>query len=232
MRIDTSSEKSSVREIMAPLLTDEKSTLKRIVDGSVGVLKIDDSSGDLVLVVPRSKITDKDYLGLLVLTRYLAFRAGLVAKDSVTLNELVKSSGIAESTVSSRLSDLRADRVIEDVSRGEYRLSYPNAERFLHDLSMGLEKPVVESTKTPEIGKGEYPKISEPSGVRDAILKVMSTSWGKHPRTWREIYEALKSNDYYYGEGNVSGSLTQLVKELKKLRRVKIDGKSGYVLDK
>ncbi len=231
MRVGDASEKSSLREIVAPLLTDEKAILKRIVDNSLSILRLDESTGDLVLVVPRSKITDKDYLALLLLARYLAFRAGLSATDSMTLAELIEKSGINESTASSRLSDLRADRVAEGVSRGEYRISYSNAERFVHDVNAGLQTG--DTTKASVTPTSEtYPKIDKPSGVRDAILKVLSTPWGKHPRTWREIYEALKSNEFYYGEGNVSGSLTQLVSELKKVRRVKLDGKTGYVLVK
>lgn len=233
MRQVSSSEKESIREIMAPLLTDERAILKRVVDKSLGIFRIDDSTGDLVLVIPRSKITDKEYLGLLLVTRYLAFRAGLAKQDSITLGELVEKSGINESTASSRLSDLRADRVAETVSRGEYRIFYSEAERFLQDVSVGLEKPQIgDASKDPLPPTENYPKIDKPSGVRDGILKVLSTPWGKRPRTWREIYDALKSNECYYGEGNVSGSLTQLVKELKKVRRVKIGDKTGYVLDK
>jgi hypothetical protein len=232
MRVVAETEKDSVRAIMAPLLTDEKAILKRMVEKSLGLFRIDNSTGDLVLVIPRTKITDKEYLGLLLVARFLAFKAGLAKQDSMTLSELVEKSGITESTASTRLSDLKADRVAESVSRGEYRVSYANAERFLQDVSLGLEKNERgDVEKESPTATENYPKIGKPSGVRDAILKVLSTPWGKRPRTWREIYDALKSNDYYYGEGNVSGSLTQLVKELKKVRRVKLDKKTGYVLD-
>ncbi len=232
MRLIATTEGESIRAIMAPLLTDEKAILKRMVEKSLNLFRIDDSTGDLVLVIPRSKITDKEYLGLLFVERFLAFKAGLAKQDSMTLGELVGKSGIAESTASTRISDLKADRVVETVSRGEYRISYSNAERFLQDVGVGLEKTQSgDTTKEPPPVTENYPKIGKPSGVRDAILKVLATPWGRHPRTWREIYDALKSNEYYYGEGNVSGSLTQLVKELKKVRRVKLDNMTGYVLD-
>jgi len=232
MRIVAATEIESIRAIMAPLLTDEKAILKRMVEKSLGLFRIDDSTGDLVLVIPRTKITDMEYLGLLLVARFLAFKAGLAKQDSMTLGELVGKSGINESTATTRLSDLKADRVAETVSRGEYRISYSNAERFLQDVSVGLEKTQAgDTTKEHPPVTENYPKIGKPSGVRDAILKVLATPWGRHPRTWREIYDALKSNEYYYGEGNVSGSLTQLVKELKKVRRVKLDNKTGYVLD-
>jgi len=232
MRGDTISEKDSIRAIMAPLLTDEKTILKRLVERSLDLFRIDDSTGDLVLVIPRTKITDKEYLGLLLVARFLAFKAGLAKQDSMTLSDLVDKSGINDSTASTRLSDLKADRVAETVARGEYRVSSPNAERFLQDVRVGLDKMDPGDAAKEILAPSEnFPKIGKASGVRDAILKVLATPWGRQPRTWREIYDALKSNQHYYGEGNVSGSLTQLVKELKKVRRVKMDNKTGYVLD-
>ncbi|SRR6266581_9085323 len=231
MRVSSGSEIDSIREIMSPLLTDERGILKRVVEKALNIFRIDDGTGEMVLVIPRSKIDDKDYLGLLLLTKYLAYRAGLAKEDTMVVRELVEKSGVNENTLSSRLSDLKADRVVETVSRGEYRISYPNAERLLEDIRAGLEKSPSAHTTNDLIEKESYPKIEKPSGVRDGILKVLSTPWGDRPRGWREIYEALKSNGHYYGEGNVSGSLTQLVKELKKIRRVKVDGKTGYILD-
>ena len=229
MRLAEAADRESVRQIVAPLLTDEKGILKRLVGQSIDIFRIDNTSGDLVLVVPRSRVTDRDYLGLLLLARYLAFRAGLAKRDSMTQSELAEKSGVNDSTVSSRLSDLKAARVAETVLRGEYRLTYGNAERFIQEVRVGLDKSPLGLTQNTE-PVGNYPKIEKPHGVRDGILKVLSTPWARQPRNWREIYEALKSNGYYFGEGNVSGSLTQLVKELKKVRRVKVDHKTGYVI--
>src|SRR6266487_6469011 len=76
MRLIATTEGESIRAIMAPLLTDEKAILKRMVEKSLNLFRIDDSTGDLVLVIPRSKITDKEYLGLLFVERFLAFKAG------------------------------------------------------------------------------------------------------------------------------------------------------------
>ncbi len=228
----TPSENESIREIMAPLLTNERETLRRLVEKSLNIFRIDSTTGDLVLGLPRSKVGDKGYLGLLLVAKYLAFRAGLSKQDTMIVSDLVEKSGISESTVSSRLSDLKADRVVETVSRGEYRIVSSAAERFLEDVRVGFDKPKVGNVTEIELEKEDYPKIDKPTGVRDAILKVLLTTWGARPRNWREIYEALKSNGYYYGEGNVSGSLTQLVKELKKVRRVKVDHKTGYVVNR
>src|SRR4029077_7425389 len=117
MRLTSLSEKEeSIRDIMGPLLTDEKAILKRLVERSLDILRIDQTTGDLVLVVPRSRVTDKDYLGLILVTRYLAFRAGLAKQDSMTIAEIAEKSGINDGTISSRLSDLKADRVAEAVS--------------------------------------------------------------------------------------------------------------------
>ncbi len=229
------SSQDGVREIISPLFTNENDILKRLVDKSLQLFRIEGSTGEMVLGIPRSKITDKDFIGLLLVTRYLACRAGLSKRDSMTLPEIAEASGITEGTISPRLSDLKADRIAEGIARGEYRISYANAERFLEDIIFQIQKPQtatarVESPSQSNSPEGAYPKIDRPKGVRDGIMKVLATSWGEKPRTWREINEALKSNGHYFGEGNVSGSLTQLFKELKKVRRVSIGNKNGYVL--
>lgn len=76
----------------------------------------------------------------------------------------------------------------------------------------------------------EFPTIQRPSGLNDAIIKLLSTSWGKtKPRTWDEIDEGLKHNALHYGRGSVTGALTYLVKN-NRLRRVKVNGTYGYLL--
>lgn len=76
----------------------------------------------------------------------------------------------------------------------------------------------------------EYPVIPRPEGLNDAIIKVLSTPWGRsNPRTWAEIDTVLKQNALHYGRGSITGALTYLVKS-SRLRRVKVDGTYGYLL--
>src|SRR6266849_5195103 len=174
-----------VREIISPLFTNENDILKRLVDKSLQLFRIESGTGEMVLGIPRSKLTDKDFIGLLLVTRYLSCRAGLSKRDSMTLPEIAEASGITEGTISPRLSDLKADRIAEGVARGEYRISYPNAERFLEDVILQVQKPQpatyrTESPRPSPSSSAEdaYPKIDQPTGVRDGILRILSTPWG------------------------------------------------------
>ncbi len=73
------------------------------------------------------------------------------------------------------------------------------------------------------------PTIPKPSGPSDAIIKLLSTEWGRKPRTWQEINEALVTNAIYYSKGSITGTLTNLTKK-NKLRRIRTEQGYGYVL--
>jgi len=73
------------------------------------------------------------------------------------------------------------------------------------------------------------PTIPKPAGPSDAIIKLLSTEWGKKPRIWQEINDALVTNAIYYSKGSITGTLTNLTKR-NKLRRIKTEKGYGYVL--
>ncbi len=74
------------------------------------------------------------------------------------------------------------------------------------------------------------PTIGKPKGLQDAIMKVVSTAWGKSkPRTWKEIDAVLKQNALHVSKGSSSGSLTLLM-QAGKLRRLKEGTTYGYTL--
>lgn len=75
-----------------------------------------------------------------------------------------------------------------------------------------------------------YPSIEKPKGTQDAIVKVVSTTWGKTiPRKPKEINEVLKVNGVHISEGSLTGALTLLV-QAGKLRRLKVEGSYAYTL--
>jgi hypothetical protein len=74
------------------------------------------------------------------------------------------------------------------------------------------------------------PSIEKPGGVQDAIIKVVSTTWGKSkPRTPKEIDMVLKNNAVHLSNGSLTGSLTLLVQS-GKLRRLKVGSTYAYTL--
>ena len=81
---------------------------------------------------------------------------------------------------------------------------------------------------TPEAPE-HAPDIDRATGLNDAIMKLLSTEWGKRPRKWSELDHALKQNALNYSRGSITGALAYLVKSAR-LRRLLIDGVYGYQL--
>ena len=73
------------------------------------------------------------------------------------------------------------------------------------------------------------PTIPTPSGPSDAIINLLSTEWGKKPRTWQEINDVLVTNAVYYSKGSITGTLTNLTKK-NKLRRIRTEKGYGYIV--
>lgn len=74
-----------------------------------------------------------------------------------------------------------------------------------------------------------YPSISKPNSCSDAITKLLSTEWGKTPRTMGELKDAMTFNAAYYPEGTFKSTFTRMTKD-GKLRRVKKGDVFAYVL--
>ncbi|HDM24235.1 hypothetical protein DRO02_05195 [archaeon] len=70
----------------------------------------------------------------------------------------------------------------------------------------------------------EIPHVTA-STCREAIIKLLSSEWGRRPRTLREIMKAMEVNAIYYPEKTVTGILTKMVKKGLLRRR---EGARGY----
>ena len=112
--------------------------------------------------------------------------------------------------------------------------------RIMETISRGFEAARVEQTPiSPARGEAEKagivkqrepaPTIPRPAGPSDAIINLLSTEWGRTPRIWQEINEALMTNAIYYSKGSITGTLTNLTKK-NKLRRIRTEKGYGYIL--
>ena len=73
-----------------------------------------------------------------------------------------------------------------------------------------------------------YPSISA-SSCSEAILQLLKSNWGRHPRSLTKLREALKANTIYFPSTTVSGVLAWLVRK-NKIKRWKTDKGYVYVL--
>jgi hypothetical protein len=74
----------------------------------------------------------------------------------------------------------------------------------------------------------DVPSISA-SSCSEAVLQLLSSGWGRQPRTLTELVEALKANAVYYPSTTLSGVLAWLVRK-NKIKRWKTDKGYVYVL--
>lgn len=71
-----------------------------------------------------------------------------------------------------------------------------------------------------EVASQEYPNIVQPANVPDAIEKLLSTDWGKNPRTLDELHSALAVNAIHVRKETLGSRLTRMTKK-NRLTRVK-----------
>ena len=72
----------------------------------------------------------------------------------------------------------------------------------------------------------QFPKIPRTNQCSEAVLSLLSTDWGKNPRTIGELRKAMEANTVFFPKTTLSGVLVWLTKK-GDLRRWK-DPKRGY----
>jgi hypothetical protein len=77
-------------------------------------------------------------------------------------------------------------------------------------------------------GKSEEPPtISGATTCREAIFKLMSSDWGRRPKTMREISDALKLSAVYYQDSRIATELARMTR-IGMLRRLKSEDGKGF----
>ena len=93
------------------------------------------------------------------------------------------------------------------------------------------QKKAVKQAKTPvvkeDVSPRDFPKIGRTTQCGEAVIALLSSDWGKTPRTIGEIREAMEANAIFFPKTTLSGVLVWLVKK-GQLRRWK-DKKRGYL---
>ena len=72
-----------------------------------------------------------------------------------------------------------------------------------------------------------FPRIQRTTQCGEAVVSLLTTEWGKNPRTIAELREAMEANAVFFPKTTLSGVLVWLVKK-GKIRRWK-DKKRGYL---
>ena len=122
-------------EILKELLIDEEGVLKELVNKAKKIFKIDKKSGRTVLLIPKTRLTDRESIILTLIGKYFANKLNLFDSNSMTIEDIAQELNMAKPSVSARIADLKRERVVEMLARGEYRINYTEIGRLLDETS-------------------------------------------------------------------------------------------------
>lgn len=106
----------------------EKEELEELLTGLDGWFQVSPENG-YVKINEKFALSDKTKLHLILTARYLVNKLqnklgqGNPVKDSMTIDELATNLRLSKKEVSRRISDLRISKRVEDVERGEIRVT-------------------------------------------------------------------------------------------------------------
>jgi len=123
----------SNKKILEKMLVDESSILPKIVEVSEKIFKLDKSTGDPVFLIPQSKLSQSDLMAIGLLSKYMANQLEIVDTASVTPAELGKRFKLKKMIAGARLNDLKTHGLAKLIKWGEYRVSLPEALRYLEE---------------------------------------------------------------------------------------------------
>lgn len=135
-----------------------------------------------------------------------------------------------------RVKVQKADRTIEiEASPEQIEASLSLVDQLLAKLPSEGMRDSIEVVSSPAIsGPAEeteaLPSVTG-SSLPDGIMQLLSSDWGRRPRTVREIAEALELNGMHYTLQPISTALLRLTKQ-GRLRRLKKDDVYSYVAAK
>ncbi|MEM4703570.1 MAG: hypothetical protein QXJ02_00650 [Candidatus Bathyarchaeia archaeon] len=95
--------------------------LQKLVKDCEGIIAF--SKEGTNLLVPRTKLTDNEVLGLLLLAAHVGFELGLLNNNSVSRDELVARLGKDAKIVSTRLGELVKSELATKTAEEKYKIT-------------------------------------------------------------------------------------------------------------
>ena len=127
------------KKILERLLVDREKKLETLVTKAKNIVRIDRKSGEPVIVVPRSELTDRQLIGAYMIGKYFSNELGLVKTATVTTRELAEKLPLDLKVASARLSELKKEAIVKSISRGEYKIVFQGIEILLDDIRKPMQ---------------------------------------------------------------------------------------------
>ena len=121
------------KEVLEKMLINEEAVFERLVDKANRVFKVD-RSGNIIWMVPASKLTDKQKVAMAVLARYFAAELELAESEIITNAQVANLLGMHSMSVGARLAELRNENIVHQDGKGKHRVSLVAVERVLDEI--------------------------------------------------------------------------------------------------
>lgn len=125
------------KNLLEKMLIDEKDVLEKLVDKANKIFRVDKKTGDIVFLIPKTKLIHTELICMLLLGKYFASELKLAKSSILTIEEATKQSGLKKNIVCARLADLKKHKVAKTIKKGEYQISLTEVGRILDEI---LEK--------------------------------------------------------------------------------------------
>ena len=226
-------------EMFEPLLVTEKELLQEAVSKAKELIGIEEKTGQVIFRLAKESLGQKQLVALYLIGQYFAKQMNKTESSSLSIEDLVDKTGIDNNTLAGRLSELVKVGWARRLGKARYEINQFSLNPILDEIAVSRRKSELfqpessavpdQSLTHPEVQQKQYlPSISKSRGLTDAILSLLQTEWGRTPREWAEISEALKGNALHYSKGSITGTLT-LLTQSGKLRRLKEGRSYKYV---
>jgi len=95
--------------------------LEKIVEDLKGIIEI--SKEGPYILIPKNKLTDKEFLILNLLGMHIGYKLGILDRNYLLREELREMLGKSAKILSTRLGELCRDRLVSKNERDEYRIT-------------------------------------------------------------------------------------------------------------
>jgi len=116
------------------LLVDKKDQIENFVKKAKELIGIDKETGETVILVSRSGLSDRHLIGLHLIGRYFASELKKVDSSIMSLKELSEVTGLDYHSVAARLSELKREGFVRSPSRGDWEIIFPKIGMFLDEV--------------------------------------------------------------------------------------------------
>lgn len=118
------------------LIYDDMEEFEKLVPKVKQIVRVK-KDGTPIIVCNRRKLSQSELIACYLIGKFFAKKLELTETDTATNKEITGTFRINERVVGARLKDLRDEGILEQVSRGEHKISTVGLEDFLNKL---LEK--------------------------------------------------------------------------------------------